>query len=127
MIRKIFHFFDKLEDHIRFRLSRVPILYALIGGVGVVLFWRGVWLLADDVGLGHVASLVISIIILLLSGTFVWFFIGDQILISGLKAEKRMDEKTEEEIQKEEKEIKSIYQEIRKISKDLDEIKKRLR
>lgn len=126
MLKQIIKFFDKLEDHVRFRLSRTPIIYALIGGVGIVLFWRGVWLLADDIGLGHVASLVISIVVLLLTGTFVWFFIGDQILISGLKAEKRLDQKTQDEVEKEEKEIKSLYTLVKKISKDLDEIKKRL-
>jgi hypothetical protein len=127
MFKKIIHFFDKLEDHVRFRLSRHPIIYALIGGVGIVLFWRGVWLLADDIGLGHVASLVISVVVLLLTGTFVWFFIGDQILISGLKEEKRLDQKTEEEVEKEEIELKTLHTLVKKISNDLDEIKKRLK
>ena len=99
MYKKIVHFFDKLEDNVRYRLSRHPIVYALIGGVGIVLFWRGVWLLADDIGLGHIVSLVVSITILLLTGTFVWFFIGEQILISGLKEEKRLDQRTEKEIE----------------------------
>ena len=35
-------FFDRLEDKIRARLSRAPILYALIGAVGIILMWKGV-------------------------------------------------------------------------------------
>ena len=56
LTRKIVRFFDKLEDKIRGRLSHHPIFYALVGGIGVVLFWRGVWHTADDVGLGKTIS-----------------------------------------------------------------------
>jgi len=44
---KVIDFFDKLEDVIRGHLSRYPIAYTLIGGVAIVLFWRGVWHTAD--------------------------------------------------------------------------------
>ena len=47
LIAKISRFFDKLEDRVRSWLSHQPILYALIGGIGIVLFWRGVWHTAD--------------------------------------------------------------------------------
>lgn len=36
-------FFDLLEDHVRGWFSHYPILYGIVGGFGVVLFWRGVW------------------------------------------------------------------------------------
>ena len=38
---------DKLEDHVRGFLSHYPIVYAFVGGIGVVIFWRGVWHTAD--------------------------------------------------------------------------------
>jgi hypothetical protein len=41
MTRNILAFFDKLEDKTRAKLSRVPLLYAFLGGIGIVLFWRG--------------------------------------------------------------------------------------
>src|SRR3990167_3833380 len=47
-------FFDKLEDKTRYRLSKLPILYAIIGGIGIVLFWRGVWHTADYLMLRYV-------------------------------------------------------------------------
>ena len=46
--KKIIKFFDKLEDVIRGHLSRFPILYGMLAGIGIVLFWRGVWHTADE-------------------------------------------------------------------------------
>ena len=96
-------FFDRLEDRVRSRLSRHPVPYSIIGGVGVVLFWDGVEQTAAlfPILTGPV-QLVISMIILLSTGLFVSFFIGDQVIISGLKHEKKVTEKTEEELQEEE-------------------------
>ena len=63
MIKKILHFFDKLEDQIRGRLSKYPIVYAFIGGVGIVLFWRGVWGLSEEIGMTNIQAIIISVII----------------------------------------------------------------
>jgi len=101
MTNKIINFFDKLEDKVRSKLSHYPIIYALIGGVGIVLFWRGVWYIADDMSLGSWASIIISIILLLMTGLFVSFFIGHYIIFSGLKQEKKIEEKEEDEIRAE--------------------------
>ena len=60
MPKKVLNFFDKLEDKTRAGLSRVPFLYALLGGIGVVLFWRGVWHIADDFSLNSFISLSIN-------------------------------------------------------------------
>jgi len=131
MAIKIMKFFDKLEDRVRGKLSHYPILYALVGGVGIVLFWRGVWHVADDMSLGSWASLIISLILLLMTGLFVSFFIGHYIIFSGLKQEKKIEEKEEEEIKMEldlqraqmdtlieiKKRIENIEKEIREIKK----------
>jgi len=119
---RIIKFFDKLEDKIRKRLSKRPIVYAFIGSVGIILLWRGVWMTADmfDFMTGPV-SIIIGLAIALLIGLFVSFFVGDQIIISGIKEEKKIDEKTEEEIRKEEvslKEIKRDIEEIKQILKN---------
>ena len=117
-MKNVIKFFDRLEDKIRHRLSRHPSLYALIGGFGVVLFWRGVWDLMDIVNLTNPFVLIfISIVIMMLTGTFVSFFIGEQIILSGLRQEKRIDEKTEEEIRKEEKDLEAIQRQLVEIKK----------
>jgi len=123
MFKKVFHFFDKLEDKIRHRLSKSPVVYAIIGGVAVVLFWRGVWHLADQYNMSAWASLIVSVIIMLATGTLVSFFIGEQILLSGLREEKRLDEKTEEEIEQEDDRLARIRSEIDEIRNDVETIK----
>ena len=91
MIKHIIKFFDKLEDKVRGGLSRNPIIYTLIGGIAIVLFWRGVWLTADLFPfLTGPVSVVVSVSILLITGLFVSFFIGDQVIISGIKKEKKL-------------------------------------
>ncbi len=102
MMREISKFFDKLEDKVRGKLSHYPILYALVGGIGIVLFWRGVWNTADMFPfMTGPVSILISLIMLLMTGLFVSFFIGHYIIFSGLKQEKKLEEKEEAEIRME--------------------------
>lgn len=131
-IKKTVFFFDKLEDNIRGHLSRYPILYTLIGGVAIVLFWRGVWHTADILQaqggvLGWLfyepTNLIIVIVILLATGLFVSYFIGDTILISGIKKEKKTADRTESEVREEEAEIKGLRTTIKEMKKEVDEIK----
>ncbi len=120
----IFKFFDKLEDKIRKRLSRQPIIYALIGSIGIILIWRGIWLVADDLNIPGWLSALSGIAITMITGLFVSFFIGDRIIISGIKEEKRIDEKTEEEIKKEGVVLAEIYRDVKEIKKQLAEDEK---
>jgi hypothetical protein len=124
-------FFDKLEDKIRARLSRHPILYTFIGGFGVVLFWRGVWHTGDMLEaqggvLGIIFSgpgnIVLSVVVLLMTGLFVSFFVGDVIILSGLKHEKKMVEKNEEELVKEEESITHIEADMLRLESKIEEL-----
>ena len=95
MIKSIIKFFDRLEDHVRMRLSHRSIAYAFIGGLATVLFWRGVWHTGDILmRLGGVwgwifyepITIVWTGIILLMTGLFVsnklravpWFGLRDR-------------------------------------------------
>ncbi|MFA5841828.1 MAG: hypothetical protein WC835_02605 [Candidatus Paceibacterota bacterium] len=122
-MKSIFKFFDKLEDKVHSRLARYPLVYALVGGVAIVLFWRGVWHAADAMDISWQVSLIASVIIMLLTGLFVSFFVGDNIILSGLKHEKKLAEKTEEEIKTEKDEIFDLKMEIDEIKNSIDEIK----
>ena len=129
---KITRFFDKLEDRTREHLSMMPIAYAIVGGVTIVIFWRGVWDLADHLeSFGGIwaflfdplVSVIISMLVLLVTGLFVSFFIGDRIILSGLKHEKKVEEKTESEVREEEVMIVAINSKLDHLKKELEEVK----
>ncbi|MEK7505322.1 MAG: hypothetical protein AAB597_00285 [Patescibacteria group bacterium] len=125
-MRPINHFFDHLEDKVREWLSRHPFLYSLIGGVAIVLFWRGVWNTADMLQVPDFWAGVASVAVLGISGLFVSFFIGDTILISGIKREKKVIEKTEEEVRQETNTIKNIEADVAAEETALMHIRKEL-
>lgn len=127
MFNKISKIFDHLEDRIRGKLSHYPILYAIVAGVSIVLFWRGVEQTADlfPFMTGPI-TLLISLVMGLLAGVFVSFFVGDSIIIAGIKREKKLAEKTESEIETEKEELDDVRETIRKMERDLEEIKELL-
>jgi len=129
---KIVRFFDRLEDKTREHLSTIPIVYAVVGGITIVVFWRGIWEIADNLALmggfwgfvfDPVISVVLSIVILLITGLFVSFFIGDRIILSGLKHEKKVEEKTELEVREEETMIAIMNKKLDRVSKDMEDLK----
>ncbi len=137
--RKIVKFFDRLEDKVRGKLSHYPILYAFIGGIGVVLFWRGVWHTADMATYYFISSpltltthevldgpvsFVIGTVILLITGIFVSSFVGNKLIISGLIGEKKLAEKEESEIETEETQIRNLQSTLKRVEEKLEHIDK---
>ena len=122
LMKKISKYFDKLEDRVRGKLSHYPILYAFLGGIGIVLFWRGVWHIADDIRIGSVVSILVGSVILLITGVFVSTFIGNRLIISGLVGEKKLAEKEESEIRTEEAELQNLQSTLKRLEKKLDHI-----
>lgn len=123
MIKKISKFFDKFEDKVRGNLSRAPIIYAIVGGAAHVLFWRGVWHLADDYNLSSWGSLVLGTAVLLATGLIVASFIGDSIIISGIKHEKKVTEKTEKEVVEGEYTIQNVHLHVTNLEKQVQDLK----
>lgn len=126
IVKKILKYFDKLEDRVRAALSRRPLVYALIGGIGVVLFWRGVWMTADEFSfMTGPISMLAGVLILMLIGLWVSVFVGDSIIISGLKKEHKEFEKARIEIEKESRNIEVLEGEVKKIEKKLMQRKRK--
>lgn len=124
MIAKWVKYFDRLEDKIRGHLSHYPIVYAFVGGVGVILFWRGVWHTADLFAfMTGPVSTIIGVAIMLLVGLFVSFFIGDSIIITGIKREKKLAERTELELETEKEELDQVREMVKEMGKEVDGIK----
>lgn len=133
---RIIRFFDRLEDRVREFLSRSPITYGIIGGIAIVMFWRGVWHTADLIEAGGSVfaplvtapvSTVISAVALLLTGLFVSFFIGDRIILSGLKHEKKIEEKTETEVREEGIILLDLYEKLERIERELHEVREEVK
>lgn len=122
IIKKVVNYLRHIKTIIRHRLSHWPVVYAFIGSIGVVLIWRGVWMIADDMDMSGFVSLLLGVFISISAGLFVSFFVGDSIIISGIKREKRIDEKTESEIKKEEVSLKEIKKDLKEIKEDIEEI-----
>jgi hypothetical protein len=121
----IIRWFDKLEDRVRFTLSRVPILYALISGVGVVLFFRGIWHLADELWfMTSTVSLVVSLVILLTTGAFVSHFLSEQLISSGRGRNKKIEEKTHRELHIERRKIAAMQKDITEVKRLLKGLRK---
>jgi hypothetical protein len=130
MFKRIYKVFDKFEDKNRMLLSRHPIFYGFLTGVGIVLFWRGVWHTADQLFLiqNSYISMALGAVLLLAIGTFVSSFIGNEIIISGIKKEKTAVEKIviaeEQDLAHEFEDDARIMREIKEVRVQLAELKK---
>ena len=119
---RIARFFDRLENRIRGFLSRYPIVYGFVAGVGIVSFWRGVWETSDLLNIPALASLVFGFLLLLAIGVLVTEFLGNRIIISGLRGEKKIEEKTLQEIEDEEMFLSSLKNKIDRMEKMLEKL-----
>lgn len=120
-MKKVIRFFDLLEDKVRARLSRHPVVYGIVSGLGIVMFYRGVWMVLDDMPImtGPI-TLIASTVILLISGVFVSQFVSNHIILSGIKKEKKMTEKLEEELKSDTEINREILDSLKKIQISID-------
>lgn len=137
---------SKLGQKITNFLSHRPKLYALIVGIGIVLFWRGVWHSADQLhaylkynqDYGTIdafaspwwdgpLSLLAGSAILYFTGAFISSFIGNELILSGLRGEKKLTEKTEGEVQNEVRAISDIKDALLTIEDKIEDLEKKVR
>ncbi len=131
----------KLFNRFHIFLSHHSYLYATIVGVGIVLFWRGVWHSVDLVHLylsqhsitsplDSVAhpwwdgplSFVVGCVVLYMTRAFVSSFIGNELILSGLRTEKKMTKQTEDDVKTEVSTISDIKHTLAAISRKLEEL-----
>lgn len=121
-MKRTFRFFDKFEDKLRAALSKYPLVYAFIAGVGVVSFWRGIWEVSDTLGIPPLASLIGGLLLLMSIGLLVTEFLGNRIIITGLRGEKKLEEKTLQEIEAEETFLTDLKVKIENIERMLEKL-----
>jgi hypothetical protein len=136
VITIIYYLFDKMEDSIRARLSRHPFIYSFVGGAGVVLFWRGIWHMADVFEKGSVmgailfsplGSVILGVSILLSVGLFVSIFVGDSIIMSGIRHDKKIIEKTIEDVEMEKSDIEKMLEVVSGMRKEMEILEHKVR
>ncbi|MEI7777146.1 MAG: hypothetical protein WCI52_00905 [bacterium] len=89
-----------LEDRARQIFEKIPFVQAFLAGVGVIIFWRGVWELLDVSGVTPITSIILGSLILGAVGVFVQTFIGNTIIIKEVKQEEKSDKDEGKSIQK---------------------------
>lgn len=129
-------YMKKLLARLHIYLSHHTFLYALITGIGVVLFWRGVW---HSVDLIHIyfqgpldldmhpwwdgpLSFIVGCLVLYISRAFVSSFIGNELILTGLRTEKKLAQKTESDLKVEVTAISDIKEEINAIAQKLEDL-----
>ncbi len=133
----------KVRQKIQHALSHHPKLYAMLAGIAIVLFWRGVWHTVDylhanyqgfsgSTDANHIpwwdgpVSFITGSIILYFTGALISSFIGNELILSGLRGEKKLTQKTESEIKDEVSAIADIKDELESISRKLEELEQRM-
>ena len=112
-----------IEEKARKYFEQFPFLQAILAGIGVIVFWRGIWEGLDQTGVSPFASIILGIIILGAVGVFVQTFIGNTIIIKEVHKEEKEEKKIMKEVAKEEN-TESIS--LAEISIKLDQIMKRM-
>ena len=102
----------------------------------VVLFWRGTWHTADilqhssilgGVIFSPIGSIILGVTILLSTGLFVSIFIGDSIIMSGIKHDKKIIEKTIEDVDAEKTDIEKVLIALTEMQKELEVLEHKAR
>ncbi len=121
-MRYFTNFFLKKEEKSRNYFENSPFFHAFLAGIGVVLFWRGVWEIADLLKLNPFISIILGIIILITIGLFLQTFVGNTIIIKKVDIEHQMDNKTKKDLEKVKKEINSEEVNLSLINNKLEKI-----
>jgi hypothetical protein len=89
----------KVEDNARRYFERIPFVQAFIAGIGVIIFWRGVWEWLDRSGVSPELSILLGMLLLGSVGVFIQTFIGNTIIIKSVKDEEKKEQKALQQVE----------------------------
>ena len=118
--------FLTIEERARKYFEQFPFIHAFLAGVGVILFWRGTWEIADIYRLNPFTSVFVGILILGGIGLFIQTFVGNAIIIKNVKSEMSLEKKNEREVSKVEKEVIKEEITLNELSSKLDILTQKL-
>lgn len=118
--------FLKIEEKARKYFEQFPFIHAFLAGVGVILFWRGVWEIADIRQLSPTASIIWGVLILSGIGLFIHTFIGNAIIIKSVKHEIDLEKESRKEVREVEKEMTKEEITLAHLSTKLDDLSKKI-
>jgi len=125
-MKNLTNIFLKIEDKSRNYFEKFPFFHAFFAGIGVVLFWRGVWETADLFGIKPNVSICLGILILIIIGLFLQTFVGNTIIIKKVESEKKMEKKTETDIKKVQQEVGVEEISLELLAKKLESIESKI-
>jgi hypothetical protein len=112
------------EERARHFFERAPFVQAFLAGIGVIVFWRGIWEFLDINQISPITSVVIGSLILLFVGVFLQTFIGNSIIIKNVQQgeilEKRAIKEMKGEVNVEEITLASIALKLDELSKKIE-------
>lgn len=73
-------------------LKRHHIIFSLLGGIGVVLFWHGIWGIAD-IYVNPFQSVILGVIVLWITGLLILQLIGSEAIEEDLDKENKILDK----------------------------------
>lgn len=118
--------FLTIESRARKYFEHFPFIHAFLAGVGVILFWRGVWEIADIYSLDPTISIAVGIIILIGIGLFTHTFIGNAIIIKSVKHEINIEKENRKDISEFEKNITKEEITLAHLSDKLDKLSEKI-
>ena len=116
--------FLQIEERARSYFERFPFVHAFLGGVGVVLFWRGTWELVDQMRIDPVVSIIIGSLLLGSIGLFIHTFVGNAIIIKNVEKDKQMTKKAEHEIAVVEQDVKKEEITLTQLADKIEKLEK---
>jgi len=122
-MKPITNIFLSIEDRARRYFEKMPFIQALVAGVGVIIFWRGIWELLDRTHVSPGVSIVLGCLLLGAVGVFVQTFIGNTIIIKEVKQEEKIEKKA---MQKMEGEVGTETVTLAQLSAKLDMVMKKI-
>lgn len=116
----------KIEDAARNFFESIPFTHAFLAGVGVILFWRGVWELADIMMLDPIASILLGCVMLGGIGLFIHTFVGNAIIIKNVNREERLEKESAKRISKVERNVELEEVTMQKLAEKIDSLEKKI-